>query len=315
MDVVGFIFGCIWLISFQIFLDKGNVADWFCSSWICMMFAISTIGFIAFAISQFKNKKNPLIDVSVIKDKNFFFGTLIQVVLMGAMMGSAAMLPSMLQQMMGYTAFLSGLSMMPRGAGCFIASVLSAALAIKFGEKPLVIMGLIILGLGSFAFGQINLNISLTDIALPNFFFGMGMVLGLIPLINLSCCSLRNDQLTNASSLQNLFKNIGAAVGTSIVTTCVSRFSQVHQHMLVGNLSETNPVFIERVQVLAASFSTMVDTATATTMAKTQLYGQLVQQAHLWAYIETFRWFAIASFAILPLMLFVRSPQKINTEK
>ena len=311
MDFVGFIFLCIWLVTFQIFLDKGNDADWFGSSWICWTFAISTLGFIAFAISQFKNKKNPLIDVSILKDNNFLFGTLIQVVLMGAMMGSAAMLPSMLQTMMGYTAFLSGLSMMPRGLGCLFASVTCAILAPKLGEKKLVIMGLCILGLGSLAFGEINLQISLADLTLPNFLFGMGMIMGLVPLINLSCCSLRDDQLTNASGLQNLFKNMGAAIGTSIVTTCVSRFSQTHQNMMVGKLSETNPIFIHKVQLMAAKFMTMTDAATATYMAKAQLYRQLVQQSHLWAYIDTFRWFAIASFAILPLMFFIRSPEKL----
>ena len=50
-------------------------------------------------------------------------------------------------------------------------------------------------------------------------------------------------------------------------------------------------------------------------MAKAQLYQQLVQQSHLWAYIDTFRWFAIASFAILPLMLLVRSPKSLERKK
>lgn len=312
MDFIGFFFLSIWLIAFQVFLDKGNDADWFGATWICWTFAISTISFILFALSQVLNKKNPLVDLSILKDKNYLFGTIIQVFLMGAMMGSAAMLPSMLQSMMGYTSFLSGLSMVPRGAGCLVATVLNATLTPVIGEKPMVIMGLIILGLGSLAFGEINLQIALSNIALPNFLFGMGMVMALVPLINLSCCTLKNEQLTNASGVQNLFKNIGAAVGTSLVTTCVSRFAQVHQYMMVGNLADTNNAFIERVQALAGSFSGLTEPMTATFMAQARLYQQLVQQSHLWAYIDTFRVFAMASFAILPLMLLVRSPKSIE---
>ena len=187
MDYVGFFFLTIWLVAFQIFLDKGNDADWFGATWICWTFAISMIGFFFFILSQALNKKNALVNLSILKDKNYLFGTIIQIVLMGAMMGSAAMLPSMLQQMMGYTSFLSGLSMVPRGAGCMVATVINATLSPIVGEKPLVIAGLIILGLGSLAFGEINLQISLSDIALPNFLFGMGMILALVPLINLSC--------------------------------------------------------------------------------------------------------------------------------
>ena len=315
MDYVGFFFLTIWLVAFQVFLDKGNDADWFGATWICWTFAISMIGFFFFILSQALNKKNALVNLNILKDKNYLFGTIIQIVLMGAMMGSAAMLPSMLQQMMGYTSFLSGLSMVPRGAGCMVATVINATLSPIVGEKPLVIAGLIILGLGSLAFGEINLQISLSDIALPNFLFGMGMILALVPLINLSCCTLHNDQLTNASGLQNLLKNIGAAIGTSVVTTCVSRFAQVHQHMMVGKLTDTNNVFVERVQALSGAFSGLTDGATSTFMAKAQLYQQLVQQSHLWAYIDTFRWFAIASFAILPLMLLVRSPKSLERKK
>ena len=102
-------------------------------------------------------------------------------------------------------------------------------------------------------------------------------------MINLSCCTLKQSQLTNASGVQNLLKNIGAAIGTSIVTTCVSRFSQVHQNMLVDKLNETNSIFVERIQTMTGAFSGLTDQATAAFMAKTQIYGQLVQQSHLWA--------------------------------
>ena len=315
MDFIGFFFLCVWLIAFQVFLDKGNDADWFGSTWICWTFAISIFGFLSFVISQIKNKKNALVDLNIMKDKNYLYGTIIQIVLMGAMMGSAAMLPSMLQGLFGYTSFLSGLSMVPRGAGCLVATIISAILTPIVGEKPIVIAGLIILGLGSLAFGEINLNINLAAIALPNFLFGMGMILALVPLVNLSCCTLKQSQLTNASGVQSLLKNMGAAIGTSIVTTCVSRFSQTHQYMMVGNLSNTNHVFIERIQAISSSFSAITDSTTALFMAKYQVYQQLIQQSHLWAYVDTFRWFAIACLAILPLMFLIRSPKTIAAKE
>ncbi len=199
--------------------------------------------------------------------------------------------------------------MVPRGAGCLMATVINATLTPYIGEKPLVIIGLIILGIGSLAFGEINLQISLSNLIIPNFLFGMGMILALVPLINLSCCTLKNEQLTNASGVQNLYKNIGAAIGTSLVTTCVSRYAQTHQMMMVGKLNEANPIYVAKLNAIASSFSGLTDSATATFMAKAQLYSQLVQQSHLWAYIDTFRLFAVASFMILPLMIFIRSPK------
>ena len=240
------------------------------------------------------------------KDRNFFFGTLIQIVLMGVMMASSTILPTMLQSMMGYTSFLSGISMVPRGAGCLVATVFSAIFISKIGERKMVFWGLIILGFGGLAFGDINLQIALKNIGFPNFLFGIGMIMAMVPLIELSCRTLRNDQLTNASGVQNLLKNVGAAIGTSLVTTCISRFGQMHQYMMVGHLNELNPTFVERLQTYTASFLGNTDLATATYSAKTLLYNQLLQQSTLWAYIDTFRLFAIASFLIAPLVLLMK---------
>ena len=311
IDYIGFSLLSIWLICLQIVLDKGNDADWFGSTWICWLTFISCLSGILFVISQLK-LKNPLTDLTVLKDRNFFFGTIIQTVLVASMMASSAMLPSMLQRMMGYTSFLSGVSMVPRGAGCLLATVITAALIGKFGEKRFVFLGLIILGIGGLAFGSINLQISLANIGFPNFLFGLGMVMAIVPLIEMSCRTLKNEQLTNASGIQNLIKNVGAAIGTSLVTTCVSRFSQTHQYMMVGKLTELNPAFTERFQAYTNAFmSTMPDPATAAQKAAGLLYNQLIQQATLWAYIDTFRIFAIAAFMIIPLLLFLYKKKPI----
>ena len=305
LDAVGFAFLSIWLVCLQIVLDKGNDADWFDSAWICWMTAISCVAGIIFLISQLKGK-NPLVDLSIMKDRNFFFGTVIQIVLMGVMMASSAILPSMLQSMMGYTSFLSGISMVPRGAGCLVATIISALFITKIGERKMVSVGLIILGIGGLAFGEINLQISLMNIAIPNFLFGLGMVMAMVPLVELSCRTLRNEQLTNASGVQNLLKNVGAAIGTSLVTTCISRFGQMHQHMMVGKLTELNPAFTERLQYYTGAFLSNTDLASAVYSAKGLLYKQLLQQANLWAYIDTFRLFAIACFLIAPLVFFMK---------
>ena len=306
MDYSGFFFLCVWLLTLQIVLDKGNDADWFGAAWICKTFAISMMAMVAFFTIQVKKEK-PLIDLSILKDKNFFFGTIVLIVLMGVMMASAAILPSMLQQLMGYTSFLSGISMVPRGAGCLLATVICGVLTTKIGTKPLIIAGLIILGIGGLMFGEINTTIALVDIALPNMVFGLGMIMAMVPMMNVSCSTLTNDQQTNAAGVQNLLKNIGAAVGTSLATTMISRFGQVHQMMMVGHLNFSNDVYTQKLNSLAASFASSTDMSTALNMAQGQLYNQLLQQSSLWGYVETFRYFGIAAFVIIPLVvLFIK---------
>ena len=310
IDGKGFFYLTIWLVTLQTVLDKGNNADWFNATWICWTFAVSCVACVLFFHSQLTNKDS-LIDLSVFKDRNFSAGTIIQVVIQAVLYASLAILPQFLQSMMGYTAFLSGATMMPRGFGSMLSMLFTATLSNKVDNRILVMIGLALIGGASLDFGALNLQISNMNIAIPNFFMGMGMGLAMVPIMNLSVDTLRNEQMTNATGIQNLLKNIGSAVGTSLVATMLTRFAQVHQYMLVGKTSELNPAFIERVQSTAAALAGYTEHTVAQYMAQYSLYGQLVKQSTLWAFIDSFRIFGALCFAVIPLLLLMRKVKKI----
>ena len=76
--------------------------------------------------------------------------------------------------------------------------------------------------------------------------------------------------------------------------------------MLTHSLTETNPVYLERLQVYVANFAQSVDISTATAMAQRLIYGQLNQQAHLWAFIDSFRLYAVAGVFVIFLVLVMK---------
>ncbi|MCM1010219.1 MAG: DHA2 family efflux MFS transporter permease subunit [Fusobacterium sp.] len=302
IDKMGFLTLTLWLVSLQVVLDKGNNADWFNAPWICWTFAFSVVAGICFFISQMKNKES-LVDLSVFKDKNFFTGTIIQIVMQGVLYASLAILPQFLQNMLGYTAFLSGATMMPRGIGALISIALCSVLSDRIDKRILVATGLVLLGVSTFIFGSLNLQISNINIVIPNFIMGMGMGLSMIPIITISVETLSNEQMTNATGLQNLLKNIGSAIGTSIVGTMLTRFAQVHQYMLVGNLSELNNNFILRLKSMGGALMPYHAPEIANHMAESQMYRQLIQQSTLLAFMDAFRIFGILCIAVIPLVL------------
>ena len=281
-DAFGFFMLSIWLLTLQIVLDKGNNADWFNAPWICWLSALSCLTGIAFLVSQIRNKDS-LVDLSVFKDKNFLIGTLVQIVMQAVLLASLAILPQFPQSLMGYDAYKSGLSMMPRALGALLARML----------------------------GGLNLQISSMNIGFPNFLFGVGLGLAMIPIITLSVATIRNDQMTNASGIQNLLKNIGGAFGTSIVATLLSRGAQKHQFMLIQHLTDTAQTYTERVQAYGSMFMTTVDPHTAAYMGQHTAYNLLMQQANLSAFIDAFRIFAVAGVVIIPLILLLKN---IKTE-
>lgn len=312
MDTIGFYMLIGWLTCMQIVLDKGNDADWFGSTWVCWMTFFAVLFALAFFVIQTKNKDS-LVDLNVFKDGNFFFGTLVQIVMQGVLLASLAILPQFLQGLMGYDAYLSGLAMMPRGLGAMLTIIFIGTIGAKINAKLLVIVGLSFLSTAGFLLCNLNLQIATVDIAIPNFIMGIGMAMCMIPIITLSTMTLSQEQMTNASGVQNLLKNLGGAIGTSIVTTLISRKAQVHQNFLVENMTMLNNNFIERFSAYQAQFQSGLDAITAGNMANSLLYKQMLQQANMGAFKDTFEFCAISCVVIIPLVFLIKGIKKKNS--
>lgn len=306
IDAVGFFLLTTWLVSLQVVLDKGNNADWFGAPWICKLTAVCVISGILFVVSQVKNKKS-LVDLSVFKDLNYSVSTLVQVIIQGVLLASLAVLPQFLQSMLGYTAFISGLAIMPRGVGALLGLAVYGTFANKIDNRLITVCGLGLIGTAAMSLGFLNLQIASINIAIPNFLFGCGMSIAAMPLVALSVVTLKNTQMTNASALQNLLKNIGGAIGTSAVATIISRYSQIHQYMMVEHLSELNPVYVERLEASKGALAGLMNASGAHYGAQYLLYGNLVKQASLWGFMEAFRICAVATIVIIPLVFVIKN--------
>lgn len=306
IDFWGFSFLILWLVCLQVTLDKGQNADWFNSPWICGVFTVSMVSMVAFVISQLVNTKS-IIDLSVFKDRNFSFGTALLVVVTAVLYSSIAIMPLFLQSLLKYSAFLSGLSMMPRGIGSVLAIAFTGLFAQKIDDRFLVALGLCLLGGSSLMFGFSNLQISMINIVVPNFIFGMGMGFCMIALSTISVATLDNTKMTNAAGIQALLKNIGGAVGMSIISTFLSRFSQMHQYNMVGYLNPLNPVFQYKVKVMTAALVKYTALPVAQYKANYLMYVELLRQSTLWAFMDAFRVFGLLCFLIIPLLFFMKA--------
>lgn len=304
-DYWGILFLCTFAVAFEVMMDKGNDLDWFGSPFICKLTVVWVVALILLIISQIK-QKDSLVKFDAFRDYNFVVGTICLTIMNAILLASMAMLPQFMQNMMGYDSFTSGLTMMPRGVGCLVGVLICAKLQSRFDPRLISFIGIFILCMGSWDLGFINLEISSMSVVVPNILYGLGMTIGMIPIITLSCKTLLPEQMSNASGLQNFIKTIGGAVGTSLVATFISRFSQKHQFMMVDWLRETNNVYIERINAYVGQFSGLTDISTATHMAQTMLYNELSRQAHLWAYVDSFRIFAVAGLLILLIIPILR---------
>ena len=310
-DAIGFSFLALWMITMQIVLDKGNNNDWFSCTWILQLTIVSALAFMSFIVSQLLIKK-PLVDLSIFLDKNYAICTTIRFMVSAILLASLAILPQFLQSLLGYDAFKSGLTLMPRGiAGVFTMALLSR-LSTRVDGRILTGIGLFVIGIAGLLLGNLNLNISPMNVVIPNLIFGFGMGFAMVPLISLSVVTLKNSQMTNASGVQSMLANVGGAIGTSVCATLISRYSQMHQNMMVGHLNPLNPVFQAKVAAIKGALMQYTTSGVASHMAEYSIYGELVKQSTLWGFIEAFRIVGIASIVLIPFLIFIK---KIDLKK
>src|SRR6185437_3508105 len=125
----------------QIVLDKGEHDDWFGSHFIVWATVIALSALVALVIWELAIK-DPVIDLRLLKDRNFLISAFMMYVLGVVLYGTTVLLPILLQTLMGYTAMESGLVLLPGGLLLLMIMPMVGVLLGRFEPRWLVIFGL-----------------------------------------------------------------------------------------------------------------------------------------------------------------------------
>ncbi len=308
IDFVGLGLLAIGIAALQVILDKGQESDWFGAVWIRWAALVSAVTLISFVIWELRTPA-PLVDLTILKNRNFAIGTIL-ITMMGAIIYSPlTLLPEFLQTLRGYPAVVSGLAQSPRGLGSFLMTPFIGYLTGRVDARRLIAVGFIIAGISIFLFGNINLDIGIGNIALPNFLQGVGVSMIFVPLATISTGALPNEQIGGGTGIYNLMRNIGGSIGISVVTTLLARDAQAHQTTLAAHITPYDPAVHTRLQALQNAFAARAGEVQGHQKALAALYGNLVQQSTLLAYIDDFRWLALISISCLLGVFFLKKVQ------
>src|SRR5438876_5533698 len=103
IDYIGIGLISLGLGSMQIILDKGQREDWLSSNFIRVFFVMMLFGLIAGILWELREKE-PVVDLKMLKDRNFAIATLAMFFLGFVLYASTVLIPQLLQQLLGYTA-------------------------------------------------------------------------------------------------------------------------------------------------------------------------------------------------------------------
>lgn len=309
MDFVGMTALILWLLSMQIVLDKGQQYNWFDCGWICWLTGFSVVVLSFLIVWEIENK-NSFMKVRLFKDRNFLLGTIISTAVSMVVFTTMYLAPQFLQNVLGYTALLSGYTMAPRVISCVVMLAVIPHLMKIYDSRLLIAIGFFFLGLATFLYTNVNLSVSFLYVSIPNVLLGVGVILTFIPISALALGTLPKEQLANGASLHNFCKTIGVAVVVSMSSTLVARHSQMHQNFLVDKLSNYSLVFQHKMSGLIHTFSVSASNSFAHVKANALVYKQMVAQSTLMAYVDTFAIVAALAFILIPLSFFMKETEQ-----
>ncbi|KAF1029038.1 MAG: Multidrug export protein EmrB [Burkholderia plantarii] len=300
-DAFGFITLALAIGAFQALLDRGEQLDWFGSHEIRIEALLAALGFVFFLAHTATAGKASFFKYDLLRDPNFATGTLFIFVVGAVLYATRALLPPMLQNLMGYPVATTGLVTAPSGAGTMIAMLCVGRLLKYVDPRLLLATGLLISAFALWQMMQYTIVLSEADIIWPGLIQGFGLGFVFVPLSALAFSTLTPELRADGTATYSLMRNIGSSIGISIVQTLMTRGTQVSHADLAANVTPFNPA----VQALLAS-GNPVDLAL--------LERSITQQASMIAYLNDFKLMFVATLLMLPLLLLVRPARRTSVE-
>jgi MFS transporter, DHA2 family, multidrug resistance protein len=307
IDYIGLGLLSVGLGFLQVVLDKGEREDWFGSNFIVGCTIVAVLGLVGAIIWEL-TREDPIVDLRMLKDRNFALATFTMFMLGFVLYGTTVLLPLMLQTLMGYTAFLSGLVLSPGSLFTLLALPLVGRLTQKMEARWLVACGLGITGLSLLHMSGFDLQVDFWTAVRAWTYSRIGMAFLFIPINVMAFYFIPKEKMNNATGIINLARNIGGSVGIANVATLLARRAQFHQAILVAHLTPYDAPYrnatLGAQQMLAMQGS---PSALAHLQAQGLLYGNLIRQANMLAYVDAFSLLGWTFIAMIPFMFLMKS--------
>ena len=300
-DNLGFGLLAVWTGCLQVILDKGQEDDWFGAIWLRWAFFFLITAFVWFIVHSWRSKE-PMVNLRTLKNWNFAIGCVLIMMFGVCIYSMISVLPLFYQELLGYTAFTAGLVVGPRGIGSILGMPIIGWLGGKVDARYLLTFGFTLFGIMSLVLGNLTLDISPTSLLLPIVITGFALSFVFVPITTQAYGTLRNDQIGNASGIFNLLRNIGGSMGISVAQTLLTRRADTHQNEIINYVPQSGYWFEQQSANLRNYFSHLTNAPNAVGAAASQLYGELGQQALLWAFVDVFRWMSLLCFGSVGLV-------------
>ena len=302
-DTFGFVTLSVAIGALQMLLDRGEQNDWFSSTETWVELILTTLSF-AYFIGHTLTRPagQTFVDFRLLKNPNYVTGLLLIFVVGVVLFATRALMPTMLQGLMGYPAALAGLVTAPSGLGTMAAMLVVGRLTGKVDLRLLLGAGFAITAFSLWQMTHYTLVLSQGDIVWPGVIQGVGLGLVFVPLSAATFATLSPQMRAEGTALYSLIRNIGSSIGIALVQALLVRNTQIVHASLVTHINSANPALNDPNSMYSA----------ATQLGAAMIDNDITRQASMIAYVDDYWLMLLLTAGVIPLLLLIRPPKAAN---
>ncbi|MDI2090648.1 DHA2 family efflux MFS transporter permease subunit [Commensalibacter oyaizuii] len=301
VDVIGLSLITLGLACLEVMVDRGEDADWFGSTFICWLGVFAVIGIVG-AIIWLLKAENPVVDLRVFKDRNFAVSSVLMAGLGGCLYASAIIVPQFSQEVVGYTAFLSGLVLTPGGIVIVFLIPLVGRMINYVQIRYVIALGFLIMGAAMFYSAHLTPTLDFRHLVYYRITQTASLAFLFVPLSTIAFMTIPVKYNSDASALFSMIRNVLGALCISGATALVTETKQINQAHTVHWMTPFHQPYNEYLAQMKATAQQMgYATQEQATVALNYLYKDFEKQVSILAYNDVFMVVGICAFALVPI--------------
>lgn len=302
-DIMGFSFLALFLANLQLILDRGPGQDWFSAQEIWIYTALSSMGLYLFVVHTF-TAKAPFFSPSIFADRNFVIGTSLSFLFGALVFSSSAQFPTMLQSLLGLSAYDAGMVLAPRGLGMMLAMIISARIAGRVNFSIMIAGGFLTNAVTMWVMSHLSLQTDTTPIVWWGFILGFGTGFVFVAVNTITFATIPGALRPEAAGVYTLMRYLGMAIGISgMQATLVHNMSVMHSN-LAAHASIDNPIFS---MIPAFNLDSI--------QGRIALDAEMMRQSLMIGYIDDFTLSIFLSLLAVPLAFMLQKPSKSASQE
>jgi DHA2 family multidrug resistance protein len=249
VDLWSFAFITLGLGGLEVVLSRGERLDWFKSHFIQVAAFVAVLG-IALLIWRSFTHDHPLLDLSVLKNREFAAGVSLSFFQYFVLYATLLLIPLYVQNLLGYTATWAGLILAPGGVASLLAMIVAGRIVHRIDVRWILLAGVACM-LGALRMlWDVDLASTFGYLAGARFLQGFGAGFLFISVAAAAYSTMPAEHMRQATGLYNLVRNEAGSVGIAVSSTLLASRAQFHQARLVEHMNPFNPIYSHRLQTL-----------------------------------------------------------------